>query len=308
MNYSDLLKQQVEKNIGAFSNNVPGLENLLNDIHNSYKSFEKEKELLIRAYKYAEEEFTEVNASLINEVKKRKNLIEELKLIIQNLNNSNIKNSPQNINQFSTIIIEEINKRKKVEDTLKNLIENLNFGILLRDSQNSIIYNNQILLDIFKIQKPPANFNYYEFLTIVEEHKENNSGISNSYFSNSYISFKQTSDRQTIILKNGKIFEEVRIKYEYGEGLRGVIHTFSDVTEKEISNGLIKKSELRNSQILNGSPDAIILINVLGEIKFSNQKTTQIFEMSTEQLLGRSIFDLISRDLLSNIIDSSKQF
>ena len=30
--------------------------------------------------------------------------------------------------------------------------------------------------------------------------------------------------------------------------------------------------------------------------------------MSTEQLLGRSIFDLISRDLLSNIIDSSKEF
>ncbi|MDG5786716.1 PAS domain S-box protein [Evansella sp. AB-P1] len=71
----------------------------------------------------------------------------------------------------------------------------------------------------------------------------------------------------------------------------GVFGILQDITEENRVNKAIKESEERYSQLINQSPDAI-LIHRDGFIEFGNEAAKDLLEIGgSQQLIGKSIFD-----------------
>ncbi len=67
----------------------------------------------------------------------------------------------------------------------------------------------------------------------------------------------------------------------------------TDITNQKSAEEALKDSETQISTIFNNAPDAIILMNGTGCIERWNKKAEEIFERSTEEAIGRFMYDLI---------------
>jgi PAS domain S-box-containing protein len=285
------------------------VQSFLKDIEDTYFAFDKEKDLLTRAYKMAENEYVEINNHLNEEIKNRKETISFLKSSISKFSSKNENIVSENLIDFSTLIVEEIEKRQKAEETLKVLINNLNMGIILKDASGKIIYVNTSVYDIFKIENDSENdySSLLEKIGILRSRSLKSSQLKRQYRNNIYGSQYVT---EIWSYEESRLIEEVMIPYLYGNNERGFIFTFSDVTERERSNELIRISELRYNQILKGFPDAVILINANGKIKFSNKRTTEIFGWNSNEIIDQDIRLLIPFEgflTVKNTIDNAIQ-
>ncbi len=292
MDYKNLLEIQKKKNLSDQLLSDPHVQSFLKDIEDTYFAFDKEKDLLTRAYKMAENEYVEINNHLNEEIKNRKETISFLKSSISKFSSKNENIVSENLIDFSTLIVEEIEKRQKAEETLKVLINNLNMGIILKDASGKIIYVNTSVYDIFKIENDSENdySSLLEKIGILRSRSLKSSQLKRQYRNNIYGSQYVT---EIWSYEESRLIEEVMIPYLYGNNERGFIFTFSDVTERERSNELIRISELRYNQILKGFPDAVILINANGKIKFSNKRTTEIFGWNSNEIIDQDIRLLI---------------
>lgn len=249
---------------------------------------------MTRAYKLAEIEFIEITNNLNNEVRNRKETIQYLKSAIQNFNSLNDDFVSDDLFNFSTIIVEEINKRQKAEDTINSLINNLNLGILLKDTSGNIIYSNGVVFNLFNVKKDNVENSIDLLLEKISFVRNKNSNEFKSIFRNGL----ENNIFFTEIWKidSDSFIEETKIPYLYGNNNRGYIFTYADVTEREKSNELIRKNELRNNQILNGSPDSVILIDENGTIKFANERTCEIFGWNRNELINKDVRFLLPFD------------
>jgi len=299
MDYRKLLEKQVKRHLSDALMQQPEVLQFLEDISRSYSAFEKEKQLLTRAYKITEEEYIEINNNLNNEIKNRKETIQQLKHVLSSINSSGGNGNNESLFDFSNAIVEEIRKRQRIEDTLKSLINNLNLGIILKDATDEVIYVNSVVYDLFQLHPARTDDPGEDVFQRIKEIRSKS--IKKDVFNIASGSSKDASlvTTQVWIMDDGRIIEESVIPYLYGNNLRGCIYTYSDVTERERSIELIRRSELRNNQILKGSPSSVILINIQGEIRFTNQKTTDIFGRSPEEILRMKVSDLID---LSDIL------
>lgn len=299
MDYRKLLEKQVKRHLSDALMQQPEVLQFLEDISRSYSAFEKEKQLLTRAYKITEEEYIEINNNLNNEIKNRKETIQQLKQVLSSINASGGTGNNESLFDFSNAIAEEIRKRQRIEDTLRSLINNLNLGIILKDASDEVIYVNSVVNDLFDFQPSGADDPGEAVFQRIKEIRS--SSIKKDVFNITSGFSKNTSlvTTQLWIMDDGRVIEESTIPYLYSNNLRGCIYTYSDVTDRERSIELIRKSELRNNQILKGSPSSVILINTMGEIRFTNEKTTDIFGRGPDEILRMKVSELID---LSSIL------
>ncbi|MFM2358828.1 MAG: hypothetical protein RLY16_821 [Bacteroidota bacterium] len=118
MTYHKLLERQLKKITDAALLEHPQLQQLFKSVHDSYESYDKDKELSSRAFSISEHEYQEINKRLKDEVVLKKITIDKLKEAIRNIEtDEKIYQSDDEDNLLAIVnyLDEQINKRKEAE-------------------------------------------------------------------------------------------------------------------------------------------------------------------------------------------------
>lgn len=153
--FHNLLERQINKYLTADCKNHPQFKNFIHAVNESYKSFERDKELMDHAFKQSEEEYQELYQNLKNENTLKQesvsNLYESLEIIDSDIE---IKKS-DDLKELSLYLSEQLKKRKRAEDYIKqqeekyrNIIANMNLGLIEVDNHEIIRYANQSFCDV----------------------------------------------------------------------------------------------------------------------------------------------------------------
>ncbi|MGX5683507.1 response regulator [Chryseobacterium cucumeris] len=151
----NLLERQINKYLTDDFKNHSQFTNFINAVNESYKSFDRDKELMDYAFKQSEEEYQELYQNLKDENTLKQesisNLYESLKIIDSDIE---IKKS-EDLKELSLYLSEQLRKRKRAEDYIKqqeekyrNIIANMNLGLIEVDNHEIIRYANQSFCDV----------------------------------------------------------------------------------------------------------------------------------------------------------------
>lgn len=131
-----LLKRQIDKYLTEDCRNNPQFKNFINAVNESYKSFERDKDLMDHVFKQSEEEYNEINESLKNEnILKQKsisNLYEAIKMLDSSVENQD----SEDLTELSSYVSAQLKKRIFLQEQLNTQLE---FQNLLMDISSEYI-------------------------------------------------------------------------------------------------------------------------------------------------------------------------
>ncbi|OLS32394.1 MAG: Sporulation kinase E [Candidatus Heimdallarchaeota archaeon AB_125] len=208
----------------------------------------------------------------------------------------------------------DITERKKAEEALKESEEK--FRQIFQNAKDAIFIHkinehNEIgdLLEINETACQWLGLTREEILEFVK-------GESNGYFD-----LKFSLEISEDIFQSGTKTFETSIENSVGD-IRPVefsSHLFTmrdeqvllsiarDITERQIAELSIKKSEERYRTLIETSPDAIILIDLEGRISFANNQTASMYEYDEiEDMIGLTTVDFIAREDLETVNNKLK--
>lgn len=133
--FHKLLKRQIDKYLSEDCKNHPQFRSFINAVNESYKSFERDKDLMDHVFKQSEEEYNEINESLKNEnILKQKsisNLYEAIKIL-----DPSVENNSEDLTELSSYVSEQLKKRIFLQEQLNKQLE---FQNLLMDISSEYI-------------------------------------------------------------------------------------------------------------------------------------------------------------------------
>lgn len=133
--FHKLLKRQIDKYLSEDCKNHPQFSSFINAVNESYKSFERDKDLMNHVFKQSEEEYNEINESLKNEnILKQKsisNLYEAIKIL-----DPSVENNSEDLTELSSYVSEQLKKRIFLQEQLNKQLE---FQNLLMDISSEYI-------------------------------------------------------------------------------------------------------------------------------------------------------------------------
>jgi len=136
MEIHKLLRRQIDKYLTEDCKNHPQFKSFINAVNESYKSFERDKDLMDHVFKQSEEEYNEINESLKNEnVLKQKsisNLYEAVKMLDSSVENQD----SEDLTELSSYVSEQLKKRIFLQEQLNKQLE---FQNLLMDISSEYI-------------------------------------------------------------------------------------------------------------------------------------------------------------------------
>ena len=153
--FHHLLNRQINKHLTEECKAHPHFKNFIQAVNQSYKSFERDKELTDYAFKQSEEEYQELYLDLKKEIELKKesisNLYKSLKILDPEIE---IKKS-EDLKELILYLSEKLKDRQRAEDNVKrneekyrNIIANMNLGLLEVDTTETIRYANQSFCDV----------------------------------------------------------------------------------------------------------------------------------------------------------------
>lgn len=123
MDYHKLLEKQIKKHLpdSCFSN--PEFKNFIFAVNESYKSYERDKELMNHAFSQSEEEYQELYQNLNREYTLKQESISKLYKSLRMLDENLEILQSEDLGELSEYFSEQIRKRKLVEDKLSRQLE-----------------------------------------------------------------------------------------------------------------------------------------------------------------------------------------
>ena len=296
MSYHKLLQKQINKHIPEEYQLLPGFENLLQAVNESYLSFERDKELLNHAFNISEKEYQLLYENLNLEYDLKNQSIENLKSAVKNIEKDN--DSKYNLENDDILVIveyinSEIQKRKETEKNLNRtlkllttLLSNLNSGILVVDENRKILYTNQLFCNMFSSSSSPEIMNGMDCNKFIEQSKvffEDPEMFSQRI--DEILDKKVSVFADELLLLDGRILERDYIPIYIDNQYKGHLWDYSDITErKKFENKLLDLTIIQNA-ILNGTDYSIIYTDTNGIIKSFNQ--------GAENMLGYTANEVI---------------
>ena len=294
MNFNKLLQKQVKKFLPEAIQQLPELQKLLTAVDDSYKAYERDKELSNRAFSISEEEYIEINGKLSHEVEVRKKSLEKLKDTVDTITDGEIHDTSEDLLLIAQYLDEQVNKRKNAEKVFTSLITNMNSGILLEDENRRIVFTNQLFCDLFGIPVAPEMMQGADCSNSAEQSKhwfkqpekfvKDIAGILEN---------KHLIHAELLEFEDGRILERDYIPIYLDKKYKGHLWKYTDITDKQKASAAIAESELTNRLILNAGLDAIVIINEKSEITFWNPQAEKIFGWTEKEALGRAISEAI---------------
>lgn len=307
MEINKLLQRQVNKYLPVELLNNTALQSFLGAVNDSYVAYERDKELMAHAFIESEKEYNEVNRNLREEYDLKQLSISKLYESITEL--SGAEGFENELDKGDLLFVSayvsgEIKRRKETEkklfetvEFLRILLDSLPSGIIVVDNNNTISYVNQHMCDIRNIKARPDEM------------------IGKSpdvYMNDATMLFKNTEEyKQRVfdILKKGNIVSGEILETIDGRFIERdyipimvddecVAHLWksTDVTQRIKNKLLLVQSEERNRIIMNSSLNAIITIDKEGDITFWNDQAEEIFGWKREEVLGKSLSEMIVPD------------
>ncbi|MGB1032413.1 MAG: PAS domain-containing sensor histidine kinase [Flavobacteriales bacterium] len=140
-----LLKRQLKKAFGSPENIPEGLNELIMSVNQSYIHYESDRALLERTMEISSTELFESNKRLIDEAKKHRKLVAQLKETIMEISSDAKVFEDDDILHVAEILQSEIKKRQIAEQAIatseekyRGIIENMELGMLETDSEGRV--------------------------------------------------------------------------------------------------------------------------------------------------------------------------
>ncbi|THF52661.1 PAS domain S-box protein [Flavobacterium supellecticarium] len=304
MTYHKLLQRQINKYLPKALQHDNDLNDFLAVIDATYRSSEKEKNIMHHAFQESEREYNEVHDSLKKEYELKKRSIDNLYDSLQQINETPIAISDQEKNDLlfiSGYLSEQINKRKASEESLnhtiqllKTLLANLQSGIMVEDKNRNILFANQLFCDFFALGRTPDDLIGADCKAIVAErsHLFKDPVLFKKRFETVFKN-KMMVTNEIMETADGHFFERDHIPILVNGALMGHLWKYTDVTERENALSLIEESEARNRLIMNASLNAIITIDSKGKITFWNRQAEKMFGWSQLEVRGKNLAETI---------------
>jgi len=134
--FHKLLKRQIDKYLTEDCKNHPQFKNFIHAVNESYKSFERDKDLMNHVFKQNEEEYNEINENLKNENILKQKSISNLYEVIKILDPSLESHGSEDLTELSSYISEQLKKRIFLQEQLNSQLE---FQNLLMDISSEYI-------------------------------------------------------------------------------------------------------------------------------------------------------------------------
>jgi|GEM_PF-1314838 len=184
---------------------------------------------------------------------------------------------------FVLVIATDITERKKLEKELKGILNGIPDVIKVYNTDYTISFFNEAGYNFYK--KMPEEVKgkmCYEILARKEK------CVDCSF--EEVIETKKMLSRERYIPELNK-FMDVCYNPVMGEDgeLLFIVERLRDITEKKILDKILKDSKERYKQIINSSPDAVVII-VDNKIVLANNETCNIFGISYNKLIGSNVY------------------
>lgn len=134
--FHKLLRRQIDKYLTEDCKNHPQFKSFINAVNESYKSFERDKDLMDHVFKQSEEEYNEINESLKNENILKQKSISNLYEVIKMLDSSVENQGSEDLTELSSYVSEQLKKRIFLQEQLNKQLE---FQNLLMDISSEYI-------------------------------------------------------------------------------------------------------------------------------------------------------------------------
>ncbi|WP_263603359.1 response regulator [Chryseobacterium sp. PET-29] len=134
--FHKLLRRQIDKYLTEDCKNHPQFKSFINAVNESYKSFERDKDLMDHVFKQSEEEYNEINESLKNENILKQKSISNLYEVIKMLDSSVENRGSEDLTELSSYVSEQLKKRIFLQEQLNKQLE---FQNLLMDISSEYI-------------------------------------------------------------------------------------------------------------------------------------------------------------------------
>jgi PAS domain-containing protein len=141
----NLLSRQIKKYLTEDFKNHPQFNNFINAVNDSYKSFERDKELTDHAFRQSEKEYKELFNDLKKENELKQESISSLYESLSLLDSAFDTKKNKDLKELSLYLAEQLKERKRAQDNIKrqeekyrNIIANMNLGLIEVDNDEIV--------------------------------------------------------------------------------------------------------------------------------------------------------------------------
>ena len=213
----------------------------------------------------------------------------------------NYSNKEKDLLFFFAQMIANVDERHKIEldliyniELLKTLFSNIQSGIIFEDENNTILFANQLFCDLFHIPISPDELIGFNCKESIESAKD--LFVDSEKFPiriAEILQNKQLIVNEILEMNNWSFLERDYIPLFVNNEYKGHLWKYSDITQRIKSQNLLEQSEERNRLIMESALNAIISIDVRGNINFWNKQAEQIFGWKKEEVIGKKLQDNI---------------
>lgn len=309
-----LLEKQLKKYFPAGYEHSAELVCFANAVSNSYNCYERELELSERAFKLSEEEYEEINSRLKEELDVKRNSIEKLKETILQTGEEEWKREIDNGDLLGIVNIlknqiDAINQTKQEQQRQKqfyeHILNNIPADIAVVDKDNRYLFVNPSAIKDEETRK------WIIGKTDIEYHKYRHKPLAaaeNRY--KTFLQLKKTREQKVVeeklVTTSGDIEYHLRILHpvcdKNGDFEMMVVYGINITDRKKIEER-VNNSEQRYRSIFNNSQALICTHDLHGRIIDVNPSAVHTFGFTKEDLLQKSIRDLVIPDRRSEFDD-----
>lgn len=151
----NILNRQIKKYLTEDCKKHPQFNNFINAVNDSYKSFERDKELTDHAFRQSEKEYKELFNDLKKENELKQESISSLYESLSLLDSAFDTKKNKDLKELSLYLAEQLKERKRAQDNIKrqeekyrNIIANMNLGLIEVDNDEIVRYANQSFCNV----------------------------------------------------------------------------------------------------------------------------------------------------------------
>ena len=303
MNYHKLLLKQFQKHLPAAIQQDPAILEFLSTVSDTYVALEKDRALAERAFRISEQEFTEVNNKLEQELELKRLSIEELKETVNTVSGEKKFRKTDDLLSIAKYLSAEVGKRKNAEKTFTSLIDNLQSGILLVDENGQIVFSNQIFCYLFSIQGTADSILGNGFNSLSDSIKDLFQD-PDAYQRDitSLMAEKKLVAGDIINMKDGSIFQRDFIPIYSENQFKGIVWSYTDITEKKKSQDQIELLSLAAS----ASNNPVVFFDDRNCIFWANDACEKMFGYSLDELLGSTTDLFVGQETNKQVVQDAR--
>ncbi|PBQ34514.1 hypothetical protein CNR22_22940 [Sphingobacteriaceae bacterium] len=292
------LQKQIRKNLSDEIAANPALDKFLQGINDAFVAHDRDRELLTHAFSMSEQEYQNINQSLVKEHELKKLSIEKLKQAINKTARSDDFTFGANDDELlkiadylNTQISERKNAEKELSRTvnlLETLLSNINSGILVEDENRNILFSNKMFSEFFAITLEPEQLKGLNFSGRAENDKHLFSDPEKFVQRiTTLLAEKQTVLSEELVLVDGQYLERDFIPIYIHNHYKGHLWKYRNITERKTNENALRYLISTQEAILNGTNYAIIFTDVDGMIQSFNKGAEIMLGYKAEDLIGK---------------------